>query len=325
MNSEKRPDGSELSFAETVIHNAQYVEYKVSHYLDKAVESMTGFVSVLPGAFSTFRWKCIYGEPLDKFLKGSIDEFENLAELRRCQTANKYLAEDRIMCLEILSKRDEDFIIHYVPGAKCITDVPVNLTQLIKQRRRWHNGTLFASFYLLTHMCRIWNRKQETYIRNLALMVLYLYLFITVALSFISVGVYYAVFSIFLREILPSDQCLSITTAANIVENIYIILLLVALFMSVSVDVDWAERWFRTLSFLMGLFSCLLIIGSIFKALNSTLDSLGVIFLVSVGLFYLIPMLLNFKYIRVVDFLKGIFSALYLVPTYVNVIAIYSI
>lgn len=45
---------------------AQYAEYKLSHYLDKAAESSLGFVSVLPGAFSTFRWDAIKGNPLKK-------------------------------------------------------------------------------------------------------------------------------------------------------------------------------------------------------------------------------------------------------------------
>jgi chitin synthase len=182
------------------------VEYKLSHYLDKAVETMFGFVSVLPGAFSLFRWDCINGEPLERFLKGATDEFGDITNIRRCQTANKYLAEDRIMCLEIIAKKDEDYIIHYVPGVKCVTDPPLTLTQLLKQRRRWFNGSLFASFYVLTHMCKIWKRKQGTGIRNTFLMLLYLYMFIQVALTFIIVGVFYAVFSIFLREILPSSE-----------------------------------------------------------------------------------------------------------------------
>lgn len=38
-----------------VIVYAQYVEYKISHYLDKSFESLFGFVSVLPGAFCTLR------------------------------------------------------------------------------------------------------------------------------------------------------------------------------------------------------------------------------------------------------------------------------
>ena len=38
---------------------SQYVEYKISHYLDKACESLVGFVSVLPGAFSMLRFEAI--------------------------------------------------------------------------------------------------------------------------------------------------------------------------------------------------------------------------------------------------------------------------
>lgn len=55
---EKKEDGKEpVTFVESVLLRAQYVEYKVSHYMDKATESLFGFVSVLPGAFSTFRWE----------------------------------------------------------------------------------------------------------------------------------------------------------------------------------------------------------------------------------------------------------------------------
>lgn len=78
-----------------VIH-MQYSEYKIAHYLDKASESLFGFVSVLPGAFSTFRWKAINGDPLEEFLKGSED-YLNLNKLKECSDKNKYLAEDRIM------------------------------------------------------------------------------------------------------------------------------------------------------------------------------------------------------------------------------------
>jgi len=53
----------------------------MSHYLDKATESLFGFVSVLPGAFSTFRWQCINGVPLDTFLRGAKDEFETRTKI----------------------------------------------------------------------------------------------------------------------------------------------------------------------------------------------------------------------------------------------------
>jgi chitin synthase len=57
--NDKKPDGTPINFIESVFLRAQYVEYKLSHYLDKATETLFGFVSVLPGAFSTFRWECI--------------------------------------------------------------------------------------------------------------------------------------------------------------------------------------------------------------------------------------------------------------------------
>ena len=70
---------------------AQYVEYKLSHYIDKAFETTFGFVSVLPGAFSTFRWEAIQGEPLRSFFKGLENDKHTAKE------ANMYLAEDRVM------------------------------------------------------------------------------------------------------------------------------------------------------------------------------------------------------------------------------------
>ena len=49
---------------------AQFIEYKLSHYLDKAFEACFGFVAVLPGAFSAFRLRAIEGGPLDEFFRG---------------------------------------------------------------------------------------------------------------------------------------------------------------------------------------------------------------------------------------------------------------
>lgn len=52
-----------------LIRAAQFYEYKMSHTPDKANESFFGFTSVLPGAYSMFRWKAIKGNPLEKFFK----------------------------------------------------------------------------------------------------------------------------------------------------------------------------------------------------------------------------------------------------------------
>lgn len=81
-------------FWEPILTSAQYFEYKIGHMPDKATEALSGFISVLPGAYTLFRWKTIQGKPLLKF-------FENLEATGQADMAkkNEYLAEDRVMCL----------------------------------------------------------------------------------------------------------------------------------------------------------------------------------------------------------------------------------
>ena len=146
--------GKDYTWTQCILLKSQYVEYKTASYLDKTMESFFNFISVLPGAFSTFRWECINGDPLNEFLKGAKDEFRDQENQLPCSTANRYLAEDRIMCLEILA-RQGNWKISYVPGAKCLTDPPTSLLSLMKQRRRWNNGTIFATYYVLGNLRRI--------------------------------------------------------------------------------------------------------------------------------------------------------------------------
>ena len=50
-------DNEDLTFTESFIQKAQFAEYKTCAYFEKSSESLFGYISVLPGAFSTFRWE----------------------------------------------------------------------------------------------------------------------------------------------------------------------------------------------------------------------------------------------------------------------------
>ena len=43
------------------VETAQFYEYKLGHTPDKCCEAFFGFCSVLPGAYSMFRWDAIKG------------------------------------------------------------------------------------------------------------------------------------------------------------------------------------------------------------------------------------------------------------------------
>ena len=121
---------------------AQNFEYKMSNILDKPLESVFGYISVLPGAFSAYRYRALQGRPLMQYFKGeTMQSHNNIAD------ANMYLAEDRVLCFEIVTKRNQTWYLRYVKSAKAETDVPDTVAEFISQRRRWLNGTFFAGFY----------------------------------------------------------------------------------------------------------------------------------------------------------------------------------
>ncbi|KAI8902971.1 chitin synthase-domain-containing protein [Globomyces pollinis-pini] len=128
----------------------QNFEYKMSNILDKPLESVFGYISVLPGAFSAYRYSALLGRPLEQYFMG-----ENPAA--DIFTSNLYLAEDRILCFELVTKKEEPWILKYAKSARAETDVPDTLAELVSQRRRWLNGSFFASVHSLMHFNQIFS------------------------------------------------------------------------------------------------------------------------------------------------------------------------
>jgi len=169
---------------------AQNFEYKISNILDKPLESAFGYVSVLvrfslptslptrvraentngpqPGAFSAYRYRAIAGRPLDQYFHGDHTMSERFGKKgidgMNIFKKNMFLAEDRILCFEVVAKAGSKWHLSYVKSAKAETDVPDGAAEFISQRRRWLNGSFAATIYALMHFGKLY-QSSHTVIR----------------------------------------------------------------------------------------------------------------------------------------------------------------
>ncbi|KAJ3241690.1 Chitin synthase, class 2 [Chytriomyces hyalinus] len=171
----------------------QNFEYKMSNILDKPLESMLGYITVLPGAFSAYRYDALLGQPLDMYFKGEVLHADGIVGKPNVSESNMYLAEDRILCFELVMKKNSRYILKYVKSAKAETDVPTELHDLIKQRRRWFNGSFFASTYSVMNFYRIFSSGHSLF-RQALLLFETLYTAINLVLSWFSIASIYICF-----------------------------------------------------------------------------------------------------------------------------------
>ena len=175
---------------------------QIAHVLDKAAENVLGFISVLPGAFSAYRFKAIIepdvrtGEsPLNKYFAGLNSQ--NLGPFM----ANIYLAEDRILCFELMARNGTAYTLSYVPGAVAVTDVPLNCADLLKQRKRWLNGALFALFYVFMHANQFYSSGLSVF-RKMTVTVEIIVLTILTVLNLTGPGIFYTIFRMVCLDVL---------------------------------------------------------------------------------------------------------------------------
>ncbi|KAG7528792.1 hypothetical protein FFLO_05933 [Filobasidium floriforme] len=186
---------------------AQNFEYKMSNILDKPLESTFGYVSVLPGAFSAYRFKAIQGKPLEEYFRGDHsladrlgpDGINGMGIFKK----NMFLAEDRILCFELAAKAGERWTLGYVKPSKAETDVPEQASELISQRRRWLNGSIAASVYALYHFFRIYRSKHGP-LRMLLLHIQAVVCSASLFLSFFGLANMYITFAIII-DLLPAS------------------------------------------------------------------------------------------------------------------------
>lgn len=188
---------------------AQNFEYKLSNILDKPLEDTFGFIAVLPGAFSAYKYDALQGRPLEQYFRGD----HSLAEKLGAQgldgmsifKRNMFLAEDRILCFEITFKapnptdgKRKHWHLKYVKASKAETDVPETIDEFISQRRRWLNGSFAATLYSMIHFGQIY-RTCHNPLRNVFMHIQLFYNFINVIMTWFSLAAYYLTTTIILE------------------------------------------------------------------------------------------------------------------------------
>lgn len=184
----------------------QNFEYKMSNILDKPLESAFGFISVLPGAFSAYRYVALQNDkngkgPLEKYFLGETLHGGSDAGLFE---SNMYLAEDRILCFELVTKRNCHWILQYVKSATGETDVPDTVTELVLQRRRWLNGSFFAAIYAIAHFHEFF-RSDHSFLRKFAFFIEFVFQTINMIFAWFAIGNFFLVFKILTTSLGDAD------------------------------------------------------------------------------------------------------------------------
>lgn len=145
----------------------QVFEYWITHYTLKSVESVYGKVLVLSGCFSLYRNDIISDPKLIDSYTGETNSLEK----ENLYMSNVYkFGEDRLLTNLIIQQYPESHI-RYLENAECKTHVPVSLSSLMRQRRRWTNSMISCHIKLLAEMGNIKTKKWWTKILLVLLLV----------------------------------------------------------------------------------------------------------------------------------------------------------
>lgn len=339
---------------------AQNFEYKISNILDKPTESIFGFISVLPGAFSAYRFVALQNDvngkgPLEKYYKGEFlhgsddldpndDEFEMkkrlLAEKSGIFTSNMYLAEDRILCFELVAKKDCSWLLRYVKSAHAATDVPDRLAEFILQRRRWLNGSFFAAIYALAHFPKVWGSSHSMG-RQIFLHIEFIYQLLNLIVSWFSLGSYFLVFRILTTSLGNPDLGFAPGRVLSAVFLwLYLASIVTTFVLSFGNKPKGTEKFYLVIVIFFAILMAYMIFAAIFMAVHSIQEiyrsntglTIQLFFsnaefrdlVVATASTYALYFIASFMYMEPFHMFTSFAQYILLSPSYVNVLNIYA-
>ncbi|CAK7918177.1 chitin synthase 2 [[Candida] anglica] len=337
----------------------QNFEYKISNILDKPTESVFGFISVLPGAFSAYRNTALQNDvngrgPLEKYFKGEflhssghLDPNDDEYELKKNQmkdeagifTSNMYLAEDRILCYELVAKRGCSWVLRYCKSASAETDVPEGLAEFILQRRRWLNGSFFAAIYSLVHFPKIWTSSHSLG-KKIFFHIEFFYQFLNLVVSWFSIGSYFLVFRILTTGL--SDPALGFAPGkvfSAILLWLYLASIVTTFVLSFGNKPKGTEKFYVVIVIFFAILMAYMIFAAIFMAVHSIQEiykaggiTVGTVFkneefrdlVVSTSSTYALYFIASFIYFEPWHMFTSFAQYILLSPAYINVLNIYA-
>ncbi|KAJ7680268.1 glycosyltransferase family 2 protein [Mycena polygramma] len=304
---------------------AQNFEYKVSNILDKPFESVFGYIGVLPGAFSAYRYIAVQNNkhgigPLASYFKGEVLHGHDTDIF----TSNMYLAEDRILCFELVAKANSSWILKYVKGAIGETDVPDALPEFISQRRRWLNGSFFAATYAIAHVGQIL-RSGHSFTRKVFLMIETGYTVINLVFAWFSIGNFYIFFVVLTSSL--EDPSFKMP-AIKYINTVYLMAsVIVACFLFSMGNKPHTSKWkYKITAICLAVLMAYMISASIVCALSAANQGGGAnsTMLFSVVITYGLYATSSILAFDPWHMLTSFVPYLLLSPTYINILNIYA-
>ncbi|KAL1931482.1 hypothetical protein VTP01DRAFT_9625 [Rhizomucor pusillus] len=324
---------------------AQNFEYKMSNILDKPLESVFGYISVLPGAFSAYRYTALQNDinghgPLEKYFLGETMHGGD-ADIF---TANMYLAEDRILCYELVAKKNANYVLHYVNSSYGETDVPDKVPELISQRRRWLNGSFFAGVYALYHWRKVWS-SNHSFLRKLMFMIEDFYNTYNMIFSWFALGNFYLTFFILTQalgqdELNPKPFSAEIANLLHMILNYVYVLLMIVQFIIALGNRPQGSKWLYTgsmvfFALLMGYMMFATVWITVVGVNTAIEDSHGSItamlgqemfrnIIVSVCATYVMYFVASFMFLDPWHMFTSFIQYIFLSPSYINILNVYA-
>lgn len=158
-----------------------------------------------------------------------------------------YLAEDRILCWELVSKRGASWILHYVKSAYAVTDVPDQVPELISQRRRWLNGSFFAAVHSTVHFHYIY-RSAHSMMRKFWIHVEMVYQFFNLVFSWFALANYYIAFRVLSLSLQDDSFKLPAFKVINVILDYFYIGMLMLCFLLSLGNRPQGSKWSYTVA-----------------------------------------------------------------------------